>query len=253
VPEQGQSADAEVLVVTVDGGPDLGPAARSGAADSGQVRRELSLGETAPVIGSIGRLEPIKGYDVMVEAFAQFREMNPSSPAVLVLAGEGSRRRALEELAAARGLAGRVHFLGWRDDVHELQSTFQIFTMSSRSEGTSISLLEAMSAELAPVVTDVGGNSEVLGPALAHCLVPSEDPAALARAWAERLSNPRLRARDASLARERVVSSFGVEAMVEAYARVYSGPENPVSFSPSSAENGGHDEGQDSFHPRGRP
>lgn len=189
--------------------------------DAGHIRRELGLSPTVPVIGSIGRLEPIKGYDVMIEAFARLREMNASHGAVLVLAGEGTQRAELESLATARGLEGLVHFLGWRDDVHQLQSMFQIFTMSSRSEGTSISLLEAMSAGLAPVVTDVGGNRAVLGPELAHGLVPSEDPAALATRWALSLSDPELRARDAALARQRAVTSFGRVAMAQAYERLY--------------------------------
>jgi glycosyltransferase involved in cell wall biosynthesis len=189
--------------------------------DAADVRRELGIPAGAPVIGSIGRLEQIKGYDVMIEAFAAFREQNPESDAVLVLAGEGAQRAKLEALAAERGLAGKVHFLGWRDDVHALQSTFRIFTMSSRSEGTSISLLEAMSAGLPPVVTDVGGNAAVLGPTLAHCLVPSEEPEALARRWIQLLSDRELRDRAAQLARERVVTSFGRDAMAAAYERLY--------------------------------
>lgn len=200
--------------------------------DSGEVRRELGLSATTRVIGSIGRLEPIKGYDVMIEAFALLREMDASRDVVLVLAGNGSQRAELEELATARGLRGLVHFLGWRDDVHALQSTFQIFTLSSRSEGTSISLLEAMSAGLPPVVTDVGGNRGVLGPSLADCLVPSGDPVALARRWARSLTDDALRARDAERARERVVTSFGRAAMADAYEQVYcppSGVARPVA------------------------
>lgn len=192
--------------------------------DVGEVRRELGLSPTTQVIGSIGRLEPIKGYDVMIEGFARLREMDAGRDVALVLAGNGSQRAELEKLVAARGLRGLVHLLGWRDDVHALQSTFQIFTMSSRSEGTSISLLEAMSAGLPPVVTDVGGNRGVLGPSLAHCLVPSGDPDALARRWAESLTDAGLRVRDAECARERVVTSFGRAAMAEAYERVYCPP-----------------------------
>jgi glycosyltransferase involved in cell wall biosynthesis len=189
--------------------------------DGGELRRELGLSATTQVLGSIGRLEPIKGYDVMIEAFARLRRTDAGRDVVLVLAGEGSQRPELERLVTARDLGGLVHFLGWRDDVHALQSTFQVFTMSSHSEGTSISLLEAMSAGLPPVVTDVGGNRSVLGPLLAHCLVPGGDPVALAERWSQSLADAGLRARDAKFARERVVTSFGRAAMVEAYERVY--------------------------------
>lgn len=192
-------------------------------ADTGKLRAELGISADTPIIGSIGRLEPIKGYDVMVEAFAALRAKGLDRGAVLVVGGEGSQRAALERLAQERGVADGVRLLGWRDDVLDMQSAFSLFTMSSRSEGTSISLLEAMSAGLAPIVTDVGGNAAVLGDALRHRLVPSEDPAALAEAWSALLADPTLRARESALARQRVIDAFGLEAMVRAYERAYAG------------------------------
>ena len=104
--------------------------------------------------------------------------------------GDGSERTALEESAGHLGRHVRgLHLIGWRDDIHDLHRAFCLFTMSSRSEGTSVSLLEAMSAGLCPVVTDVGGNAAVLGRELAHRLVPGQDPAALADAWMDALTD----------------------------------------------------------------
>ena len=96
-----------------------------------------------------------------------------------------------------------------------------IFTMGSRSEGTSVSLLEAMSAGLCPVVTNVGGNAAVLGPALQHRLVPPVNPDALAAAWTAALTDDARRAADARAARERVLAEFSVGAMVRGYAATY--------------------------------
>ena len=188
--------------------------------DAGSLRRALGISDDAPVIGSIGRLEPIKTYDVMIKAFARFVTTPAGRDAILVLAGEGRSRPALEELIASLGIRDRVHLLGWRDDVHELHSLFSIFTMSSKSEGTSISLLEAMGAGLPPVVTDVGGNAAVLGTTLRDCLVPWGDEAALAEAWTRALAAQR-RAELGRLARERVLSSFSVDAMVRSYEALY--------------------------------
>jgi glycosyltransferase involved in cell wall biosynthesis len=189
-------------------------------ADTGRLRAELGLPAQTPVIGSIGRLEPIKAYDVMVEAFATLRARGKCD-AVLVIAGEGSERPRLERLVRERNLERRVFLPGWRDDVHDMHSAFSLFTMSSTSEGTSISLLEAMSAGLAPAVTNVGGNADVLGDELRDCLVPSGEPEALAVAWEDTLLNPE-RARDhRAAARRRVVESFGLESMVRAYEDVY--------------------------------
>jgi glycosyltransferase involved in cell wall biosynthesis len=186
-----------------------------------RVRSELAIALDPPIIGSIGRLERIKGYDLMIDAFAILRQRGLDRGAMLVIAGEGSERAELDQRLRSLGLEDSVLILGWRDDVHDLHAAFTLFTMSSRSEGTSISLLEAMSAGLPPVVTDVGGNAAVLGDTLRHRLVPSENPGALATAWGELLSDPGVRRREGVTARQRVVDSFGLDAMVTAYQRVY--------------------------------
>lgn len=191
---------------------------------SASLRSELGLNPRTPVLGSIGRLQPIKGYDVMVEAFVRLRQLEIPGPApVLVLAGDGSEMERLRQRVVETGLGDCVHLLGWRDDVHDLLSCFSVFTMSSRSEGTSVSLLEAMSSGLCPVVTRVGGNPEVLGPELEHGLVPSESPAALARVWADVLSDPVRLETDGARARARVEERYSLRRMVDEYVSVYTG------------------------------
>jgi glycosyltransferase involved in cell wall biosynthesis len=141
----------------------------------------------------------------------------------LVIAGDGSQRGALEAQASRLGIREHVQLLGWRDDVHDLHAGFDLFTLSSRSEGMSISLLEAMSAGLCPVVTDVGGNAEVLGPELQDLLAGREDPAALARTWARMLADPPLRTVRAAAAQARARSQYDVSLMVSRYEALYSG------------------------------
>ena len=190
--------------------------------DTHVLRRELGLSADVPIIGSLGRLEHIKGYDVMIEAFAALRARDGAGPQpVLVLGGDGSERPRLEAIARTLGVAESVHFLGWRDDIHDLHSAFTIFTMSSRSEGTSVSLLEAMSAGLCPVVTDVGGNAAVLGDVLRHRLVPTERPDALATAWLDALTVCERRQADGAAGRERVNQKFPLDTMVREYERLY--------------------------------
>lgn len=192
--------------------------------DTGRIRAELGLAADTPIIGSIGRLEHIKGYDYMVEAFARLaRQWSGATRPVLVLAGDGAQRAALEQAARGAGVAEQVHMLGWRDDIRDLHTAFSLFTMSSRSEGTSVSLLEAMSAGLCPVVTDVGGNAAVLGPALRHRLVPPADPDALAMAWRDALVDADRRAADGAAARQRVKSVYSLEEMVRRYESLYEG------------------------------
>jgi glycosyltransferase involved in cell wall biosynthesis len=190
------------------------------------LRQAFGIPSDAPIIGSIGRLEPVKAYEVMIDAFAEllaaWRADAGPAPA-LVLAGDGSERSRLAARAVERGVATQVHLLGWRDDVHDLHAAFHLFSLSSLSEGTSVSLLEAMSAARCPVVTDVGGNAAVLGPALGHRLVPARNPGALAAAWAAALRDPARRAADAAAARRRVQEAFSLRAMIHRYEALYRG------------------------------
>lgn len=194
------------------------------AGDRARLRRDLGVAEGQIVLGSIGRLEPVKGYDVMLEAFAALRQRWPGATRVLlVVAGDGSQRGALEAQADRLGIRDAVRLLGWRDDVHDLHAGFDLFTLASRSEGMSISLLEAIAAGLCPVVTDVGGNGEVLGPDLRDLLAAPENPSALALAWERVLSDPALRADAARAAGKRVRERFDVSQMVKKYEEVYQG------------------------------
>jgi glycosyltransferase involved in cell wall biosynthesis len=192
------------------------------APDDGTLRRELGLDLERPIVGSIGRLEPIKGYDVMVEAFALvLRQWTAGVRPVLVVAGDGGELESLRARVAELGLERDIFLLGWRSDLVALLRAFTLFTMTSRSEGTSVSLLEAMSTGLCPVVTNVGGNAAVLGPDLAHRLVPSQDPAAIAEGWRVALEQEDARRADGSRARARVEAEFSLAMMVRSYEALY--------------------------------
>jgi glycosyltransferase involved in cell wall biosynthesis len=190
--------------------------------DDGKMRRELGIDPRAAVIGSVGRLEPVKAYDVMIEALEQLSPgVHGSAPPVLVIVGDGTEMPRLRGRVVERHLEGRVRLVGWRTSVVSLMSGFTLFSLSSTSEGTSVSLLEAMGSGLCPVVTDVGGNAAVLGEALRHRLVPAGDPGALARAWSAALADEARRAADGAEARRRVIAGFSLDAMVDRYELLY--------------------------------
>lgn len=191
---------------------------------NGELRSELGIGDETPLVLSVGRLEWVKGFDIALQAVRKLHDLWPGSqPPALVVAGDGQQAPGLRSQARALGIAASCFFLSWRDDIDHLHRSTSLFTMSSRSEGTSVSLLEAMSAGLCPVVTDVGGNRAVLGPNLTHRLVPPEDPEALAAAWLDALLEPEKAASDGRLARERVVAAFSLERTVQLYERLYTG------------------------------
>lgn len=190
--------------------------------DDGALRAELGVSPTVPIIGSIGRLEPVKGFDVMVDAYSALcQRWKGAERPVLVIAGDGSQRRPLTARAIRLGIDSGIHWLGWRDDIHRLHASFTLFTMSSHSEGTSVSLLEAMSAGICPVVTDVGGNAAVLGDALARQLVPPGDSERLASVWNRTLAQVDALEAARRAARARVLEKFTLDAMVTRYENLY--------------------------------
>ncbi|MCO5171740.1 MAG: glycosyltransferase [Planctomycetes bacterium] len=159
-------------VVRIPNGVDLGPDVAQ--ADPG----------AAPTVLFVGRLDPAKGADDLLRAFARLA----GGGARLVLAGDGPERPALERLARDLGVADRVDLLGRRDDVPALLRGATVVAVPSRSEGLSNALLEALAAGCAVVATAIGPNREAAGDAA--LLAPPGDVAALAGALA-RARRPR--------------------------------------------------------------
>jgi glycosyltransferase involved in cell wall biosynthesis len=187
-------------------------------------RNRHGVAADQPLVVTVGRLDPVKCYDLMLRAFRDALDATRSGPRpLLVIAGDGPDEARLKSIAGELRLGDAVKWLGWSDDVRDLLSEAAVFTLSSRSEGTSMSLLEAMSCGVCPVVTDVGGNAAVLGPRLAHRLVPSGDAGALAAGYRRALEQVDERRRDGSEARRRVENAFSLDAMVSAYMRLYTG------------------------------
>jgi glycosyltransferase involved in cell wall biosynthesis len=188
---------------------------------SGALWSELALRPDQPIVGSIGRLEPVKGYEVVIEAFGELCRRGRSDRPVLVIAGEGSSRADLEALIGRLGLRDRVFLLGWRDDTLDLYSHFRCFVLGSWSEGTSVSLAEAMSCGVPPAVTAVGGNPDLLGRELAQQMVPPGDVRALATCLENVLDGDA--ARIGGAARQRIENDFGLARMVRQYEAIYLG------------------------------
>jgi glycosyltransferase involved in cell wall biosynthesis len=162
---------------------------------------------------AVGRLEPQKGYDVLVRAVAELPEVR------LDIAGEGGQRRLLEELIGALGVGDRVRLLGQRDDVPALLARADAFVHSARWEGFGLVLLEAMAAALPIVATEAGAVPEVVGETA--LLVPPDDPAALADAIRRLVADPALAQRLGAQGLERLRISFSPGEMVAKTAAVY--------------------------------
>lgn len=187
--------------------------------DRGGARAALGLPSGAPVIGTVGRLEPQKGHDLLLEAFARLRRERPE--ARLLLVGDGRERAALEGLAARLGVAEGVRFLGTRRDLPALLPALDAFAFPSRWEGTPLALIAAMAAGVPVVATPVGGVPTVVEEGRTGRLVPVEDVPALAAALGGLLDDPAASRSLAERGRAHVLAHCSVEAMVGELEALY--------------------------------
>lgn len=178
-------------------------------------REKLGIPAGALVAGWIGRLSPEKGPDVMLDALAA-----SDASWHLCMVGEGPERDRLNQRAARLGIADRVFWAGAVPNAESIFSAFDAFVLSSRTEGTPITLLEAMHASVPIVATRVGGVPDVVTSAHA-LLVPPEKPRMIAHALAELSADRASGSMRSARARERVLQSFGVAGWLAAVDGVY--------------------------------
>ncbi len=171
----------------------------------------------------VGRLERIKGQDVLVEAMRDV--VQACEGARLVVVGDGSTRGALEAQARALGLDAQVRFVGATMNVKPYLARAGMFVLPSRSEGLSVALLEAMAAGLPIVATQVGGTGDALDHGSCGMLVPPDDPRALARAMVTLCTDRAKAAELGRSARLRAAERYSLDATVERYLAAYEGGE----------------------------
>ncbi len=206
-------------VTVIENGVD---AARFANGNGEAWRKALGLAPGTLAIGMVGRLEEIKGPDVLLEAFAALADRFPD--AVLVYAGEGGLKQSLEDRAGTLRLAHRTHFLGARADIPDIMAGLDILALPSLSEGLPFALLEGMAAGRAVAATAVGRVPEILLPGQhveTGLLVPPGDPHTLSLALASLLANEALRLRLGRAARECVIQRYDQQSMYAAYQAVY--------------------------------
>jgi glycosyltransferase involved in cell wall biosynthesis len=212
-------------VTTIHNGVDTALFAPGPASES--LRQRLEIPDGAAVIGSVGRLEPVKAQERLLDAVSQVRD-RLGRPIVVVICGDGSRRDALLEHAAKLGIADQLRLPGWLDDPVQAYRLFDVFALPSRSEGQSLSLMEAMACGIPAVVTDVGANAEMLGPDFGAQVVPSEPGAALAEAIVATLTKAESSDEMGSKLRRRALDHYSLDRMVQQYELLYRGSSVPV-------------------------
>jgi glycosyltransferase involved in cell wall biosynthesis len=202
--------------VTVHEGIDI---AHVDAAPRADVHAEFWLPHGAPVVGNIAALAPHKGQRDLVEAAALVLRQVPD--AHVLVAGEGELRPALEQQIRHLHLQKHVQLLGFRPDVLSLLKSFDVFVLSSITEGLGTSLIDAMAVRRAIVATHVGGIPEVIEDGVTGLLVPPRSPRDLSDAIVRLLRDDRLRATMGEAGRARAEARFTVARMVAETLAVY--------------------------------
>ncbi|MEQ1573342.1 MAG: glycosyltransferase [Vicinamibacterales bacterium] len=195
-------------ITTVLNGINPAQFARTPGAGNG-VRAELGIPADAFVIGSVGRLEPQKRFDLLIEAFDAVRTMRPGLR--LLIAGDGSQRTHLAELVKCRGLESICFLAAHRTDVVEVLHALDLFVQSSDYEGTPNAVLEAMAVETPVVATMAGGTGQLIDDGIHGLLVPAGRPELLADAIEAAIADPVAAADRARAARTRIETDLSFE------------------------------------------
>jgi glycosyltransferase involved in cell wall biosynthesis len=178
----------------------------------GELCAELGFSRDVPVVAIVARLVPIKAHEVFLQAARRVLEAVPASRFLVV--GDGERREALERQASELGLGASVHFLGWRRDLERIYADAWVVALTSRNEGSPVSLIEAMAAGRAVAATRVGGVPDLVQDGVTGRLVPPDAPDALAQAVVDLLRDPDLRRALGQAARARVLPAFAAARLV---------------------------------------
>ena len=187
--------------------------------DKDKVKEEFNIPRHKTIFGTISRLQPIKNQQMMIRAFKMVHD--EQSDTHLLIVGDGAIRSELETLTEELHIKDNVTFTGFQKDPFPFHHVIDIFLLSSFSEGTSMTLLEAMSLGKPAVVTDVGGNPELITDQENGFVVPSDEVGRIVESCMKFLKDLQLTAQLGSNSRNVYEDRFLVRYMLDAYLNIY--------------------------------
>ncbi len=175
------------------------------------------------LVGTVGRMQTVKDQTMLAQAFVQALALAPQlkTKMRLVMVGEGPLRALAQGLLDQAGVGDLAWLPGERSDVAHILQGLHAFALPSLGEGISNTILEAMASALPVVATDVGGNADLVLHEKTGFITPPADPQAMAQQLVALASNPWHAFKMGQAGRQRVVSTFSMQAMVATYQRVY--------------------------------
>ncbi len=184
-----------------------------------ELRTRFGLDPARKLIVHVARHHPVKDQPTLLRGFALAARDLPDVD--LLLVGDGPLRGELEALAKALGIADRVKFLGIRPDIPDVLAAADVFALTSVSEAASLTLLEAMATGLPVVVTDVGGNPDLVRAGIDGLLFPRGDAAGCAAAFRRLFTEPGLAEKLGANGRQRAREEYRLEQTIERYFGLY--------------------------------
>lgn len=186
---------------------------------NGELRRRFQISQDSILVGSLGRMAPVKGFKFLLEAVAGARQQG--LPLYLLLAGTGPELNELKQQAETLGIGEEVKFLGLLENPALLYQEIEIFVLSSLQEAFPVVVLEAMSSGCPIIATKVGGVSEILRNNETALLVHPGSVGDLTSALTNVVGDAALRDRLASSAFRDVQNRFALSNMIENHQRLY--------------------------------
>lgn len=184
-----------------------------------QLRQKLNISQNTIVLGTIARLDPIKNHRMMLEAFSLVVKLYPET--ILVIVGDGEERQNIEEQIQKLDIKNKVILTGYDPQPQHYLALMDIFLLSSLSEGTSMTLLEAMALQKPCVVTDAGGNSEIVQQDINGIVTPNDKTEDYAKGILQLLSDPHKKAEFGEKSRVIFNEKFNINTMSASFERLY--------------------------------
>lgn len=187
--------------------------------DTKALKRDLNLVDNEMILGTIARLDPIKNHKMMLRAFKEINCQLPNTKMLII--GDGPLRQETQQLCIELDIREHVIFTGFIVEPQQYLKIMDVFLLPSFSEGTSMTLLEAMSFSKPCVVTDVGGNPEIVKHGQTGIVIANNDQAALQQACVSLLKNIDLQLQYGQAGRQRFLDDFSVENMTVQFEKIY--------------------------------
>jgi glycosyltransferase involved in cell wall biosynthesis len=207
-------------IMTIDNGVDV---EKRPTGDPIALKKELGINGADPIIGAVGNVKVVKGYDTLISAMPSILKKYRNAMFVIVgdITEQPDYKAKLDRQVEELELKDKILFLGYRSDAYDVLSLFDIYTLPSRSEGLSVALLEAMSLSKPIVATTVGGNSLVLKDKETALLVRSEDPKMLSSCILHYLDNKAVAECTGKSAYDTVEAKYSMKQMIDQYEELY--------------------------------